>query len=107
MEAASQVRDIVSEFLIEMGVSQTVIDRMFQIPKEEVEILDRAEHEKYFPWHVAGLDDWLESQCGKEPSRKLSDAEWSVQNDRWSDCMRNAPREMRVKAAAEVFQKRS
>ena len=79
--AGKVMRELVADYLAEMGVPASYVDRMFSVPPNSVDWLELEEAERLFNGYVPELEDWFRARC---PA--LSEAE-SMIWDRFKDKM--------------------
>lgn len=63
IEEYRRFRQMITDYIVEMGVSTDYVDRIFSIPANRIEYLGEEEIEKYFLHEIPEVDDWLSARC--------------------------------------------
>jgi hypothetical protein len=64
LDAGQYFKNEIAEYLNEMGVSQTYLDRMYAIPKNEIEWIQKNEVVHNFDGFIPELSEWADARCG-------------------------------------------
>lgn len=73
-EARSSYRKLektTREYLIEMGTSNELIERIFNKPSNEIELILNDEFEKYYKKNEPYYEEWLISKCGSTGAKNI------------------------------------
>jgi len=63
IDAHKKLKEIITNYIIEMSVPLTYVDRLFSIAKEEIEWLEEEERNKNFDGFIPEMDEWVKAQC--------------------------------------------
>jgi len=122
IEGSRHVRKTVMEYVAEMGVSTSYVDRIFSTSISQIEWLADEEVQKYFLHEIPEVADWLSARCPKftpleamawydEPwqGREPSDAEAKIiaqANDKFmamEDCKEHERKRISCRAWVKAF----
>ena len=59
----AKLKKIIIKYFEDMGVPRPYVDRMFSVPKEEIEWLSEDEIDKYFDGYIPEMDEWIKARC--------------------------------------------
>jgi hypothetical protein len=66
LAGARALRQQVADYMSEMGVPRMMTDRIFSIPSNEIQFLERREIDQYLAGDIEEFSEWIKAQCTKE-----------------------------------------
>ncbi|PZF77468.1 hypothetical protein DK847_09125 [Aestuariivirga litoralis] len=93
-DAAQQFHDLeqdVSKYLVEMGASQYMIDRMMATNSESIDLVEDDDIKKLFPWRDPFYEEWIIAKCQGYELSAEDKATWEWFNKEWSKTRGEVP----------------